>query len=328
MSRHAHTHIPSKPAAPHQHAMSLKDTPMQTGNHPPSNFVREGVTRLNPAQAAFVLRQFAYARNRDVSKAQVHVATLTEIMRRGGWTPREQIAFARLGGRLILMNGHHRMAAQAASGVDIEWSIVIHDCRSESEVAALYTTFDTNIRKRSDENVMSALDVAAILNVNSRFARGAWRAAPFLAVGLDTSRGANIGLARSISDERLRIVRVWERETQELQRAMSTGDGFIRDKVTRSGSVCATALVTMRADLKNGFEFWRGLSENDGLKRGDPRGTLREWLMDGTTRRSVSAPPFAVARAWNAFVEGDDLRILRISGAPIRIAGTTYTVAP
>lgn len=325
---HAGLRLPEQKRGPHRSA-TPKDLHMKHSTiaalpqaHP---FIHEGVVRLNPAQAGAVLRDCGYENNRDVERAQKHVAVLTEAMRRGLWLPRDQIAFANLGGKLILVNGHHRMAAQAASGVDIEWSVVIYPCNNAADVAALYARFDTNVRKRTDENIMSALGVADLLGVTPTIARSVWRAAPMLANNMMASKKDDDYLSRHIADDRLAVVQSYAVEARAFQDAFKNAH-LKASKKLLSGSVTAVALVTLRARREQAMVFWRGMAENDGLRRGDPRATLLQWLQDNATRGSMNGYIYAAARAWNAFCEGKELTVIRMSSAPLRIIGTSYVV--
>lgn len=314
--------------APKGHHQMQNILPM-SGGQGKLAFIREGSCRFTPAQAAFVLRECAYAKNRDWTKAQKHVDVLMETMRRGLWIPRDQIAFALTDGQLTLINGHHRMAAQAASGVDIEWSIAIHPCRDAAEVAALYARYDTNIRKRTDENVLSALGLADACGISPTTARALWRAAPILANNLYVGRKHDDYLTRYIADDRLALAKSYAAEAREFERALTGMSGKAKIKITNSGAITSVALVTMRANLASAFQFWRGIAENDGLRKGDPRSTFRDWLIDNNAKAAgAGSSVFAAAKAWNYYVDGKTLSIIKVSGNPIRIAGTSYVVAP
>lgn len=309
--------------APKDHHMKHSNIAALPQGHP---FIREGIVRLNPAQAGAVFRDLGYEKNRDVERAQKHVAILAETMRRGLWLPRDQIAFARLGDRLIMINGHHRMAAQAASGVDIEWSIVIYPCQDEAEVAAIYARFDTNVRKRSAENIMSAMGLADALGVSATIAYAVWKAAPTLANNMQAGRKGDDFLARNIADDRFSVAVGFAAEAKAFEAAIKGASGSCRIRLM-SGSVTSVALVTLRVHPSEAMLFWRGIADNDGLRRGDPRATLRAWLLESSGRGAPQAIIYATARAWNAFAEGKDLNAIRVTSTPIRIAGSSIVVS-
>lgn len=75
----------------------------------PLDLIRNGAVRLTAEQAGTVLRLSRYDRQkRDLSPAgRAHVAVLKDIMVRDQWRPFDKLDFAKIGGRLILINGHH-----------------------------------------------------------------------------------------------------------------------------------------------------------------------------------------------------------------------------
>lgn len=290
--------------------------------------IREGVVMLDGAQARAVLEHHAYEHNRDWTKAMKHVDVLAEQMRRGQWLDRSQIDFVSLpDGKLILVNGHHRMAAQAKANVTIRWQVVIRPCATMDDVASVYARHDTNLRARSEENIIDALNLASACGVRPTTARALWRAAPIIANGMRTGRKDDDFLSRSIADDRLKIAMAYAQEARMFEAAMSRAAVKIKDRVIRSGGVSAVALVTFRANVAVAQSFWGGLAENDGLRRADPRATYRDWLLNMGGKASAAPYIFATTKAWNYFHDGDSLSIIKMTGSPIRIAGTSYTVA-
>lgn len=68
---------------------------------------------------------------------------------------------------------------------------------------------------------------------------------------------------------------------------------------------------------------------HDGLRKGDPRATYLTWLLENdNARKNPSHLIFATAKAWNYYVEDKSLKMIKIGGSPIRVAGTIYSVAP
>ena len=60
----------------------------------------------------------------------------------------------------------------------------------------------------------------------------------------------------------------------------------------------------------------------EGLEKGDPRLTLREWAITERQRNRGHLPAFvalsAIGRAWTAFARGEDLRQIKIMRRPTR----------
>lgn len=299
-------------------------TPM---GQPQLSFICEGHVTFTPAQANMVMKWCRYERQRDENRARSHIATLAEEMRRGSWLEKSQLDFARIGGRLVLVNGHHRMRAQIESGQDILWNIAIHKCASESELRGLYYRFDTNLRKRSASNIMDGVGFADDADIRKETAKALWGAAQLIKDGMRFRRYSQAEGARSIlTDERLAICHEYVEEARFYESCVKSAPGHMRRKL-RNVSMFALAMVTLKNDPEKARQFWQGLAEDDGLNKGDPRKTL---LMDMQARSGMSglvaAHLMAGTRAWNAYREGRDLKIIKVTGHSIPISGTSYVV--
>jgi len=258
-------------------------------------------------------------------KAKAHIDSLAEQMRRGLWLSKTQIDFARVGSQLVLVNGHHRMHAQAAAGIDIVWSVVIHECASQEEVAQLYWKFDTTLRKRTRANIVNGIGLAGELGISSQVAASLWSCAQTIALGMRFHVHMRDG-AGILPDERLMVCRDYAQEARFYQDATKKAIPPVRRKMMQA-SLMAVALVTLKHQPSKAQEFWVGFCEDDGLAKGDPRKTL---LADIQTRHATaglsSAQMMAAARAWSAFYHGRDLKIIKVTGCPVDIAGTPFTV--
>lgn len=296
-----------------------------------ATFIREGFVTLNPAQANAVLRECPYDRQRNIDK--LHVAVLAELMRRGLWEPKDKLDFARLGSRLILVNGYHRMSAQVAAGKNIQWTIVIHDCGDEASVRQLYYKFDTNVRKRTATNIVQGADIAQEYGLSKTMAQALFAAVPTIASGLVTGNRFSATqtatlFAQRIADDRFDLVREYADSARAFEATIKPAPAKVRSKLLRSG-VLALALVTVKEQMPVAEEFWGGLAMNDGLRRYDPRATLLNDLLDrnfgkGSMQQVISVP----ATAWNAFWERRDLKVINkvAHGRSFRLLGTPYTV--
>jgi len=265
---------------PHRSATPMDDTMNNTAVHPIEQgglaLVREGYNTLTPAQANAVLSRYGYGKNRRISKE--HVQTLAEMMRRGSWLPKDTISFGRLpNGGLVMVNGHHRMAAQVEAAAHIMWNVVIHDCADDEEVSALYYRYDTNVRKRSDENILAAVGFGEGTELKKEWRRAIWRAAPIIASGLQANRAARMSMTARITDDRLEIAQDYIKEGIALGEALREMPSYLRRKM-QSGPITAIALTIMRAAPQDGEAFFRTIAENDRLPRDDPRSAFLNWL--------------------------------------------------
>ena len=309
----------------------MKPTPIHERGQDPLGFIREGFVTFTPAQANAVLRGCTYDRQRKIDK--LHVATLRELMQRGSWTAKDKLDFAVLDGRIILVNGYHRMTAQAESGQNIEWTVAIHQCSDVAEVRGLYFGFDTNVRKRSENNILQGVGFGEQHGILAKTAKSLYRAAPIIAAGMvvgsvSVRGGSTADLkVQRIVDARLEFAEQFAAEAKAIENLMKPADKRLAQKMM-SGGFFAVALVTMKHQPERAHEFWGGLFLNDRLRRGDPRSTLHADMLTrdykhGLMQQTVMVP----TKAWNAFFEGRDLKLIKVQqGQQFRLLGTPYTV--
>lgn len=294
---------------------------------PQLGFIKEGQVKFNPVQANMVLKWCRYERQRDENKARSFIALLAEDMRRGTWLEKQQLDFARVDGRIVMVNGHHRMRAQIESGQDIVWNIAIHDCASEAELRSLYYRFDTNLRKRSASNIMDGVGFAEDVGLKKETATALWSAAQLIEDGMKLRRYTmNSGARAMLTDDRLAVCHEYAAEAKFYEGCIRVAPGHMRRKL-RTVSMFALAMVTLKNEPETARNFWAGLAEDDGLNKGDARKTL---LLDMQARSGMSglavAPLMAGARAWNAYRAGRGLKIIKVTGNPVPIDGTPYVV--
>jgi hypothetical protein len=137
---------------------------------------------------------------------------LADLMQRHQWRAKEKLDFARLDGRLILVNGHHRLGSQALAGLRMEWIVVIHECASADEVAELYFTFDTNCRQRSPHTILNVVGLGPTLGIGKDTASRLWSAIPLLNSDFDFSILARPDAIDKAIDRRLDLARSYKRE--------------------------------------------------------------------------------------------------------------------
>jgi hypothetical protein len=291
------------------------------------SFIREGTCRFTPAQANLVFRECRYERNRDERRGQRHIDALARQMQAGEWLPRSSIDFACLpNGRLVLVNGHHRMLAQVKAGCDIEWMVIFHDCEDEAAVASLFWRFDTVIRVRSTRNVLDGVNAADNMGLSRLGVASLASAATFIDNGMFPPVGFR---SRTYTPaEKLALMEEWQAEARAYEAATKPAQRNVRRKLF-GAQVFSVALITMRAAPDSAAEFWRGVAADDGLKRGDPRKTFLDFLRDTHAAGSgYTGTAVAAARAWAAWEAGRDLSMIRIGRASVRITGSDVVVAP
>jgi hypothetical protein len=293
-------------------------------------FIKEGFQIFTPAQAAMVMRDCMYDRQRKIDLH--HVVTLRQVMERNGWAPKDKIDFARLpDGKLILVNGNHRMTAQAGQPRSIEWTVVIHECASFDQVHQLYFKFDTNLRKRSENNILQGVGFAEAHGLKTTTATALYRAAPLIHSGMNftpyqSAKPDQLAMAR-IVDVRLQFAEKYAEEARKIEKWLAFAAPNIRSKFKGAG-VMAVALVTTKHQPEAAERFWLGMFKNDRLARGDARSTLHADMLSRSYSNGMQVQTVVVpAKAWSAFFTGRPLKIIKAAaGQRIRIEGTPYTV--
>jgi hypothetical protein len=285
----------------------------------------EGHIILSPHEAALLLAETRYERQtRDLTAAgSDHIAVLADIMSRGKWRRREKLDFARLHGRLILVNGHHRLGAQVQAGVPLEWTVVIHECGTEDEVADLYASFDTNVRARGVGTILDVSGQADKLDLTKSTATALYRAVPLIAMNFSFSIKDRSPVAHRVIDRRFAIMSAFKKEAKAWETATKAAPTLVKKRLSTQGAL-AVALMTFRHQPQSAAEFWGGVAENDGLRKGDPRHSYLAVLTGPSGMKDGSAATTAgyAAAGWNAFFEGRQNNYLKLTGAAFRIAGT------
>ncbi len=288
------------------------------------DFIKNGFVTFTAVEMNLILRECQYDRQRRIDK--VHVATLADIMKRGLWEPRDKLDFGLLDGKLYLLNGYHRAHAQIQVGRPIEWTVVIHQCADESVLRSLYYKFDTNVRKRTAEQILNGIGFAEEHGLSKTVSKSLFQAITFIANDFVVTRGANVdNIANRVIDRRLELAAEYAPAAKVLQQCIEKSQGELRRKILIGG--CASvALVTLRYQSRTAPEFWDGVARNDGLRRGDPRHTLVQDILtrrfnSGAARQTVLVP----ALAWNAWAEGRSIRQIVVQEPTrMRIAGTPW----
>jgi len=316
---------PRRSTTPKDHTM--KNITSIAAAKDPFAFIKEGRVRFNPAQANKVFHGLRYEFNRKESRAVQHIAALARMMRSGDWRDGGVIEFGRYpDGSLVMLDGHHRMLAQVEAGVDVVWNIAIHDVADDEEFRNLFWTYDTTLRLRSRANILDGVRAAETFGLSKIATQKLTRATQFIDNGMNTNSGFQG--RRYTPGEQIALASEWVPEAVIFEQIVSDAPKATKSKLM-SAQVMAVALITLRAMPERAKEFWQGVADDDGLRKGDPRKTLLDWLRDthlaGTGLRSAAA---AVARAWQAWVGGKVLNFIRVGRAPIQIAGTKTVVRP
>lgn len=269
--------------------------------------LRQGFVTLTPEQMALVLRLCEYEHQRKINPR--HIEVLSDLMARDQWGARSTLDFARLdNGRLVLVNGYHRAHAQVRTGKTIEWTVVIHDCETMEELGKLYYRFDTNALVRSESHILEGVEFAQENRIHRETASRLFKAIPFIAAGFSTKVSDRDLLTTKVIDRRLEMARQYAIAARAFEQCVRGTPATIKSKLFSRGCM-SVALVTLRYQRSLAVDFWAGVAQNDGLRKGDPRQTLFNLLLQRTGKGNNLAP---AAIAWNAYFNERELRIIKI----------------
>jgi len=329
---------PRRPATATDHAVAAVVANSNIENIEPNSirggavdFIREGDITISAAQAAILTSSCVHPIQKDIrpldhKSASEHISVLSALMQTpGAWMDETQIRFGILDGRLWIMDGNHRIRAQAESGADITWNIKVDRYSSESEFRAAFHKFNTNSRTRTQAQILGATGFASDFGITRQTATALFNAMPFIISGFKTGKSHMDVLKSRVVDTRLDMAAKFGKEAASLDACLKGADSRVKRRILNAG-VTAVALVTLRHRPDKAIEFWNGVAKNDGLKKGDPRHTLVMDLMtrnmsQGAAHQSIASP----AAAWNAWYEGRSLSIIKVLDVDgVRIAGTPY----
>lgn len=287
----------------------------------PVHSLTEGRLLVTPAIAETILTEQNYPGQRRVRAN--HVSALAAAMRRKAFLPGGQIAFARVGRKLYLINGQHRLNAVIESGRSVEFQVMIVDCRSEDDVARHYYTFDRLATGRSDADVLSAVGICERHTISPTMARGVWQAVPLIEHGFVRVNYAHDPERRD-DDRRLGLCDPWWPYAAQLEAILALAPGAVRKRLMNAQSV-AVALVILRDQPKAATDFLTGLAKDDGLRRDDPRKALLIDMVGRAWRRQSLDGCLTMAYAWNAFFLNRPLQQLKVlQNSRFRLEGTAF----
>lgn len=269
-------------------------------------------------QEARALLALAPARHRKPSAQRIRA--FLGAIKNGEWLAGSQIRIAETVDGLVLTGGVARLTAIERSGETVAVSVVI----SGMDPLHDYQTNDAQIRRRTINNSIKAIDSRGLMEANIPRVRAFLSACQFIAAGFsfephyvsvnDTYRAVEEYAA---SRDRIIDAFQWISQTKTIQ-------GLLRK------TPLALALVTFRYAPDVALRFWPVAAANDGLNVNDPR---RQLLRGMTTNNNTPGGQQRQRRdwqialmCWDAFANNKHLdkfnfarRIDAIALTPIRL---------
>jgi hypothetical protein len=275
---------------------------------------------ISPTLADRIERECRYEYERPLK--QWRLGFLVSEIERGGFEQGRQISFALLNGKLIRVNGQHRLNAVATTGKAQIFMIEVKPVASASELAALYATYDNESRTLSE----TAGPLARKGDLGKEEVATLLRSVQFIYSGFRKPDEKQAATMRS-HVMRNSVAEIWYPYAERYFALTEQAPGKDGKAALRRQSVAAVALYTLKFQPEKAAEFWQGLAMDDGLRRTDPRKSLLEKLRSGDCARSIAFQMHAVAAAWNAFFENRKMKEVRVRlDKPFRIAGTPVSI--
>lgn len=235
-----------------------------------------------------------------------------------------QIFFAVLpDGQSYILNGNHTLEMVAKSGLSTELTFTYCNVRDIAEASRLYARFDIQ-KTRSWKVQLQAAGVD--IDVPPDWQERSGAALAHLIRGFERYNDGSEGtIAGKSADNRLDLL-IDYREAIENFHAATAGKRREAYVLLRRAAVLSVALEAFRYQPSTAEEFWGGIAHDDGLRSGDARKSLLEYLRaHSATNENANYQSRAAIQAWNYFFEGKPLQICKpsISKPPI-VMGTPW----
>jgi hypothetical protein len=294
-------------------------------------FADEDITHqfltLTSSQARHLRDTTPYAFQRAVDPT--YVQEYMQAMRRGEFRPATELVFARWKNTRVCVNGQHTLEALAQGEVAaLRVSIVEFRCTRESQIHALYLTFDRN-RLRSLTQLYAAYDFGTKHGLNGIQTKHLGAAMPLIVSGFAANATQRLHYGKVLHSGYIRMACMadWVDEALVFYETIKGSPKEI-NSLLRRGAIMAVALVTLRHTGADAEDFWRAVAWDDMLASNDPRKTLHKWIRENTALNFQSyLYARYVAAGWNAAWQDRPLQRLSVhdnTSVPIRIEGTPH----
>lgn len=292
-----------------------------------ADLLKEGLLAVTPELATRILRDCHYDRQRPVRP--YHVSDLAMQMKNREWTQGTQIHFGKWNENFYLMNGQHRLHAVVESDTTTQFQLLVTDVESEVGLRRLYRRWDRSFAKRTITDTLTAEGIQIQYQLRKGVAEGAFQAALLIETRFTEIRQHFSAYELRSDEVRLRMLEPWWPVAAAYQDAIRTApDSYPPIKrFLQTAGVMAVALITLRDHEAKADAFWRGIADNDGLRRDDPRAAYIRYLLSESIKSSFIAAK-AASVAWNAWFNDEALQRVIVTRSPIQIDGCQMAVSP
>lgn len=279
---------------------------------------------IGPDLARRILAECTYIHQRPLNEDRALL--LAAAIEHGTFRRNTQIAFARLNGRLILVDGQHRLNAVDLAGRAWPMRIEIEDKADHLAVDAYYCSFDQPGGTRSLTQVSRSLGLHDADGNGLRPTTAALlvRAVPMLMIDLRRIAPNQRPRQTRDLDTKKQIALEWKPWALAYQGCLDKGIGS-RTARYRAGGVFAVAIATLRHQRERALIFWSNSIRNDALRNDDPAHALHSHFLSSKRATSEYDLAEAASHAWNAFYANRSLKLVKAIGSPLKLLGTPYT---
>ena len=275
----------------------------------------EGMSVMVTPKIASVWRRKWHYSGQRVFK-QWHCDNLIKMMKQNIFRPKTQISFVVVDGKFYLTNGQHTLAAIELSNTTQELCVVVSHGKTMEDVADDFARHDTHLTRQFADSLV-AHSVHDELGVSNTALNAITAAVSYYAF----LRG-EIGTRPSMltHDQKLILVRKYGHLGATAYRYFDGATN--KNYLIRKTSLASAMLCAEKHD--GAEEFWTAIALDDGLRQGDPRKTLLEWLRQRNTpggRYGTSSSETkiandhemvkAIAAAWNAWIDNRELKQIK-----------------
>jgi len=275
----------------------------------------DGNQIVTPVMAKEWLDLFYYKHQRRIRP--YHVKNLKQEILNNRFREKTQIGFCEFAGWYYLVNGYHTLNALIEANCSILLNVAVNKVSSIDDVAAEYSRHDTHLT-RPLSDALAAYEVAEKNNL-TKTQVGLISAAAIYLAGIKGEIPKKSSSQLSNDDK----VEITNNYINLGKKALWVIKGNEKKNYFKRKSTLGTIMLCLEAAPNMAENFWVPLVEDDGLRKGDPRKTLLSFLQEsGTTgggfRVKINTKKYtehelikAIARAWNAFYDRRELKIIR-----------------
>lgn len=284
------------------------------------------IEQVTPEKATEYLR-CNYIHNRPLRKN--HVAYLANEMRCGRFMPTAEIHLMFRNGEPVLVNGQHTCGAIVEYGKPVSVTVRRTITRDPGEIALTYAFgHDTGLR-RTFTDAMGAYNLAEATGLGRRQVDYLATALRHIKLGFTVEHSGNNRPLKQSPADLVDDIYAWAPEAKMLFSAIAYCDKSVSRLIQKRGSL-SVAILTMHYQPDKALDFWKSVTQPDGLAWTDPRMTARRYLESSKSKASThGVTPGRLSRqmagCWNAFYRGesksrvevnDELSLLVLLGTP------------